>query len=170
MQFETQAYNLKDLFTKRVQENQSKMNYMYVHYNVPLANRAILNILVFSRKDLFRLWVFALTGEQFYYWHCRVLPNVLQTFKNLIYTFTLAYKSSYVCCRLAHLTGAFKIILIQYCLLLDLIRSISNYMWQILFICKGQQTFESINQSAVYSQDHPKRISADMELRNYPKP
>ena len=36
---------------------------------------------------------------------------------------------------------------------------------------KGQQAFESINQSAVCSsQDHPKRTSADMELRNYPKP
>ena len=34
---------------------------------------------------------------------------------------------------------------------------------------KGQQAFERTNQSAVYSQDHPKRTSADMELRNYPK-
>ena len=32
---------------------------------------------------------------------------------------------------------------------------------------KGQQAFESIIQS-IYSQDHPKRASADMELRNYP--
>ena len=34
---------------------------------------------------------------------------------------------------------------------------------------KGQQVFESINQS-IYSQDHPKRLFADMKLRNYPKP
>ena len=34
---------------------------------------------------------------------------------------------------------------------------------------KGQQAFDSVNQS-IYSQDHPKRTSADMELRNYPIP
>ena len=34
----------------------------------------------------------------------------------------------------------------------------------------SQQAFESINQSAVKSsQDHPKRTSTDMELRNYPE-
>ena len=33
---------------------------------------------------------------------------------------------------------------------------------------KGQQAFERINQPALYSgQDHPKRTSADIELRNY---
>ena len=43
------------------------------------------------------------------------------------------------------------------------------------FICdrsflfaNDQQDFESINQS-IYSQDHPEGLSADMELRNYPK-
>ena len=30
-----------------------------------------------------------------------------------------------------------------------------------------QQAFESINQS-IHSQDHPKRTSADTELRNHP--
>ena len=75
-----------------------------------------------------------------------------------------------VYCRLARLTGAFKIILSQCCVLLDLIRRISNYMCQILSFAKDQQTFESTQ--SVYSQDHPKRkkITADMELRNYPKP
>ena len=36
---------------------------------------------------------------------------------------------------------------------------------------KRQQAFESINQSAVIQsgQDHLKRTSAGMELRNYPK-
>ena len=43
----------------------------------------------------------------------------------------------------------------------------------ICFLCKRPTSFiESINQWALYSshgQDHPKRTSADMELRNYPK-
>ena len=49
--------------------------------------------------------------------------------------------SAYIHCRLARLTGAFKITLSQYCLLSDLIRRISNYMCQILFICKGPTSF-----------------------------
>ena len=43
-------------------------------------------------------------------------------------------------------TGAFKIILIQCCVLSDLIRRILNYMCQILFICKGP-SFRKSNQS-----------------------
>ena len=38
---------------------------------------------------------------------------------------------------------------------------------------KANKFIESINQWALYNshgQDHPKRTSADMELRNYPKP
>ena len=34
---------------------------------------------------------------------------------------------------------------------------------------KGQQAFDSIYKP-VYSQDHPKRTSADMEFRSYQKP
>ena len=41
---------------------------------------------------------------------------------------------------------------------------ISNHYVLDPFICKGQQAFESINQS-IYSQDDPKRTSAGMELR-----
>ena len=44
-----------------------------------LTRTAILNIRIFSRRYHFRLWVFASTGEYFYYWHWRVLPNVLQS-------------------------------------------------------------------------------------------
>ena len=44
-----------------------------------LANTAILNTRIFSRRYHFRLWVFASTGEYFYYWHWRVLPNELQS-------------------------------------------------------------------------------------------
>ena len=52
---------LKYLFIKRVQKNYSKLNYMYV------ANTAILTTRIFSRRYHFRLWVFASTGEYFYY-------------------------------------------------------------------------------------------------------
>ena len=60
------TYNSKLMF---------KPNYMYV------ANTAILNIRIFSRRYPIttRLWVFASTGEYFYYWQLRVLPNVLQS-------------------------------------------------------------------------------------------
>ena len=55
-----------------------------------------------------------------------------RTFKNVIFTFrlTLFYVCSQIiiCCRLAHLTGAFKIILIYCCVLWDLIRRISSYV------------------------------------------
>ena len=48
-------------------------------YSVLLANTAILNIQIFSSRYHFRLCVFASTYEYFYYWHWRVLPNVLQS-------------------------------------------------------------------------------------------
>ena len=61
---------------------------MIIWSYVPLAQ----NFRIFSRRYHFRLWVFASTGEYFYYWHWQVLPNVLQrkydadakTFKNLM--------------------------------------------------------------------------------------
>ena len=66
--------------------------------------------------------------------------------------------------RLARLTGTFKIIAIDVycCILSGIIRRISNYMsWGPDFLFVESTT----------SQDHPaKRASADMELRNYPKP
>ena len=43
-----------------------------------VANTAIPNIQIFSRRYHYRLWVFASTGEYFYHWHWTVLPKVLQ--------------------------------------------------------------------------------------------
>ena len=45
-------------------------------------------------------------------------------------------------------------------------------MCQILFICKGPsfRKYKPVNiRIYIHSQNHPKRTSADMELRNYPK-
>ena len=77
-------------------------------------------------------------------------------------------KTLYILRLLARLTGAFKITFSA------AYYQISLEEYQIVCVrsssfAKGQQTFESINQS-IYSQDHPKRTSADVELRNYPKP
>ena len=57
-----------------------KISQNWMFMNVPiciaaLANTAILNIRIFSRRYQFRLWVFASNGEYLYYWHWRVLPN-----------------------------------------------------------------------------------------------
>ena len=52
----------KDLFTKRLQKNYSKMNDYKCTYEY-LANTAILNIRIFSRRYHFRLWFFASTSE-----------------------------------------------------------------------------------------------------------
>ena len=88
-------------------------------YSVLLANTAILNIQIFSSRYHFRLCVFASTYEYFYYWHWRVLPNVLQskwcqrTFLKTLYLCYLRLLTQIIIyCRLAHLTGAFRIILI----------------------------------------------------------
>ena len=63
--------------------------------------------------------------------------------------------------RLACLTGAFKIIAIdfQYCILSGIIRRTSNYIpicvW-IVLICKGsaRANIESINQSRIAQKEH----------------
>ena len=88
-------------------------------YSILLANTAILNIQIFSSRYHFRLCVFASTDEYFYYWHWRVLPNVLQskwrkrTFLKTLYLYYLRLLTQIIIyCRLAHLTGAFRIILI----------------------------------------------------------
>ena len=92
-----------------------------MNYNVYLAiNTAILNIQVFSRRYHFRLWVFALTGEYFYYRHRRVLPNVLESkydgksFQNLVYylflCFVLTNYHMYCIVQIGS-TGALKIII-----------------------------------------------------------
>ena len=74
-----------------------------------LANTAILNIQIFSRRYHFSLWVFA--GADEYYWMCCKV-NDAKTFKNLAYYFMLAQSQIIIYCRLARLTGTFQIILI----------------------------------------------------------
>ena len=76
---DSSLHNLKIYWSKGcVKTSQSlKMNYITIHVAKP--NTAILNIRIFSRRDHFRLWVFVSTGEYFYYWHWRVLTNVLQS-------------------------------------------------------------------------------------------
>ena len=74
--------------------------------------------------------------------------------------------------KLARLTGTFKVIAIDFqCCILSGI-SLEGYqtIWVGPFsFAKGQQAlYRKYSQT---SQDHPaKRTSADMELRNYPKP
>ena len=83
-----------------------------------LANTAVLDILhstVSITSDYgFLLWfvnIFTIDTNE-YYPMCDKI-NDAKTFKNLGYYFTVcAHKSSYVYCRMAHLTVAFKIILI----------------------------------------------------------
>ena len=53
-----------------------------------------------------------------------MIPGPLKTLRIIFYVCLL----SYVYCRLARLTGAFEIILIQCCVLSCLIRRIPNYM------------------------------------------
>ena len=72
---------------------------------------------------------------------------------------------TYVYCRLACLTGAFEIIfsVVYY--------QISLEGYQI--ICVRSFSFArptSFQKHKPVNPDHPKRTSADMELRNYPKP
>ena len=50
----------------------SNMNYMYV------ANTAMLKTQNFSWRSHLTIWIFASTGEYFYYWHCGVLLKKLQ--------------------------------------------------------------------------------------------
>ena len=68
--------------------------------------------------------------------------------------------------RLACLTGTFKIIAIDFyiCILSGIIGRMSNYMSWVL-------PFHLQRVSKLYRKYNPaKRTSADMELRNYPKP
>ena len=68
---------------------------------------------------------------------------------------------------LIHL-GTLKIILIECYVLSDLITNIKLYVLDP-FHLQAVNNLSKLNQS-IYSQDHPKRTSADMELRNLPKP
>ena len=69
------------------------MDYMFV------ANTAILNIRIFSRRYHFRIWAFASTGEYFtvdtdkYYPMCYKVNDAI---KNLVYFLMLCALKSYV--------------------------------------------------------------------------
>ena len=79
-----------------------------------LAITAVLNIQIFSRRYHFRLWVFNSTGQ--YYWNWLVLPSLIQSkwCQDLWKPYILFTPANhvYIACRLAHITGAFEIILI----------------------------------------------------------
>ena len=83
-------HNLKIYSSKGCRKTSQKCKTSQRCRWIYLANKAILNIRIFSRKYHFRLWVFASTGEYFYCWHWRVLRDVLQskydinTFKNFL--------------------------------------------------------------------------------------
>ena len=68
-------HNLKIYSLKGCRKNRQQRWIMYT-YEV---NTVILNIRIFCRRYHFRLLVFASTSECFYYWHWRVLLNVLQS-------------------------------------------------------------------------------------------
>ena len=83
-------HNLKIYSSKGCRKTSQKCKTSQRCRWIYLANKAILNIRIFSRRYHFRLWVFASTGEYFYCWHWRVLRDVLQskydinTFKNFL--------------------------------------------------------------------------------------
>ena len=93
---------LKDLFIKGCRKYSQRW-IMYV------ANTAILELRIFSRRYRFRSWVFASTGENFYCLHWRVYylrchkVDVAKTFLHfylftlLMTHFTLCAHKSYVC-------------------------------------------------------------------------
>ena len=64
--------NLKIYSIKKCRKASQKWIIMYV------ANTAIVKLQIFNGKYHFRLWIFVLTVEYFYYWRWRVLPKVLQ--------------------------------------------------------------------------------------------
>ena len=61
MQFQTQVYISRFIHQKGAEKLIKDELY------VPVANTAILNTRIFSRRCHFRLWDFASTGEHFYY-------------------------------------------------------------------------------------------------------
>ena len=67
----TNTKNLKVYSSKECR----KISQRWITY---VANTAILELRIFSGRYHFRLRVFALTSEYFYWWHWRVLPKVLQ--------------------------------------------------------------------------------------------
>ena len=72
-------HNLKIYSSKGCRKTSQRWIYVASYVATYLANTAIPNIRIFSRRYHFRLQVFALTGEYIYYWHWRVLPSVIQS-------------------------------------------------------------------------------------------
>ena len=73
-----------------------------------VANTVFLELRIFWGRYHFRLLVFASTGEYFYYWHWRVLPNVFKvndakTFKNLVVPFQALWSQIICILRIASL-------------------------------------------------------------------
>ena len=66
------------------------------HICMYLANTAVLNIWTFSRRYHFRLYVFASTGEYFYYWHWQVLPSILFRPKLIFFSFSI-FAELFIC-------------------------------------------------------------------------
>ena len=142
------------------------MNYMYV------VNTAILKLRIFSGRYYFRLWVFASTGEYFYYWQWRLLPKVLQgindvkTFKNLgvsLYALRSQQNIRMLQKNGSHLTAVFK----NHDLVLWIVGSEVIKLWVLGFqvICVTSQYHQSRSPRRLI-----KRTSADIELSNYQKP
>ena len=133
-----------------------------------VANTAILDVRIFIRRYHFRLWVFASTSENFYYWHWRVLPKVSQgkwwqdllkpcsIILRFVLTNHILMINHMIYCRLAHLTVVFKktcwFSAVYYRIWLE------GYIRFIRFFsfAKGQQTFK-IKPVNICSQDHPRR-------------
>ena len=120
-------HNLKIYSSKGCRKTSKDELYVAMY----LTNTAVLNIPIFSRKYHFRLQVSLLrlmntftidTDENNPVCY---KENDAKTFANLAYYFMLT--NHYVYCRLARLTGVFYFILVQCCVLLGIIRRISNY-------------------------------------------
>ena len=79
--------------------------------------------------------------------------NYAKTFKNLVYL-PLLMTICILQTGQARLTGAFKIILSQCCVLLGITRRISNYMCQILFIYKEPTSFRKYTVVRFTSKEH----------------
>ena len=162
MQFQNQVY-----ITKRFihQTSAEKLVKDELYLTIYLTNTAILNIWIFNWRYHFRLWVFASTGEYFYYWHWQVLPNVLQSkwMPRPLKTLSLLICVNHVMYLPILQTGSFGF------LKLNWFRAVYYQISVRSFLFAKGQAFES-NQSVyvyiIYSQNHPKRTSTDMELRN----
>ena len=120
---------LKDFFIKRVQKNWSKMNYVCSQLTQQFQN------FDFSAKDITSDYGFLLRLVNTFTVDTEEYPLLK------VHDFTLCAHKSYVC--ILQIGSFEKKMLIQCCILSDLIRRISNYICQILFTCKGLTNFQN---------------------------